>query len=52
MSLPPKDVSAWKNAKMLRRIVKKTTNILVKMTDISGRAKKLASGAGFAYNDK
>jgi hypothetical protein len=32
--------------------VKKETNILAKMTEIGGGAKKLASAAGFAYNDK
>jgi hypothetical protein len=34
------------------QFVNKMTNILVKMTDICGKAKKLASGTGFAYNDK
>ena len=46
------DVFTLKNEKTPGQFVNKMTNILVKMTDICGKAKKLASGAGFAYNDK
>ena len=52
MSLPRNNAATNKNTKMLRRIVNEMTNILVKMTDIFGAAKTLASGTGFAYNDK
>ena len=52
MPLTRNNAATNKNAKTLRRIVNEMTNILVKMTDICGKAKKLASGTGFAYNDK
>ena len=52
MPLTRNNAATNKNAKKLRRIVNEMTNILVKMTDICGKAKKLASGTGFAYNDK
>jgi len=52
MPLPRNNAATNKNAKTLRRIVNEMTNILVKMTDICSTAKKLASGEGFAYNDK
>jgi hypothetical protein len=52
MTLQRNDAATNKNAKTLRRIVNEMTNILVKMTDICSTAKTLASGTGFAYNDK
>jgi len=52
MPLPRNNAATNKNAKTLRRIVNEMTNILVKMTDICSTAKTLASGTGFAYNDK
>ncbi|MFR5344470.1 hypothetical protein [Faecalibacterium sp.] len=52
MPLSRNNAATNKNAKTLRRIVNEMTNILVKMTDICSTAKTLASGTGFAYNDK
>ena len=52
MPLPRNNAATNKNAKKPRRIVNEMTNILVKMTDIFDAAKMLASGEGFAYNDK
>ncbi|EFQ07579.1 hypothetical protein HMPREF9436_00923 [Faecalibacterium cf. prausnitzii KLE1255] len=50
--MPRNDAFTFKNEKTPGQFVNKMTNILVKMTDICGKAKKLASGTGFAYNDK
>ena len=47
-----KGLCPFKNEKTPGQFVNKMTNILVKMTDICSTAKTLASGTGFAYNDK
>ena len=51
-SLPQKHMASMKILKRAERLVNEMTKFLVKMTEDPGVVKPLASGAGFAYNDK
>jgi hypothetical protein len=51
-SLPRNDDTAAKLRFFVVGFVNEMTNFLAKMTEIFRRGKSLASGAGFAYNDR